>query len=78
MCRQTDGEETDSALYLHQYATAASALPRLPSPRARDSTRPPQPSSLSPQEDESVMMSISVITTLTSMKAVRLSLIVLT
>lgn len=72
------GERTGSALYLHQYATVASALPLRSSLQTRDSTWPLQPSSLSQQEDESVMMSISVITALTSMKAVRVSLTVLT
>lgn len=71
-----DGERTESAL--HQYATVVSALPSRSSLQTRDSTWPLQPSSLSPQEDESVMMSISVITALTSMKAVRVSLTVLT
>lgn len=77
-CKQTDIRGQNQPLYLHQYATVVSALPSRSSRQTRDSTWPLQPSSPSPQEDESVMMSISVITALTSMKAVRVSLIVLT
>lgn len=65
-------------LYLHQYAGTVSALPFRATLQTRDSTWPLQPSSLSAQEDESVTMSISVIAALTSIKAARMSLDVLT
>lgn len=65
-------------LYLHQYAGAVSALPSRAALQTRDSTWPLQPSSLSEQEDESVTMSIRVIAALTSIKAARMSLVVLT
>lgn len=59
-CREADRcERTESALYLHQYATVVSTLPSHSSVQTTDSTWPLQSSSPSPQEDESVMMSIS-------------------
>lgn len=69
---------TGVGLYLHQYASTVSALPFRATLQTRDSTWPLQPSSLSAQEDESVTMSISVIAALTSIKAARMSLDVLT
>lgn len=69
---------TGVGLYLHQYAGTVSALPFHATLQTRDSTWPLQPSSLSAQEDESVTMSISVIAALTSIKAARMSLDVLT
>lgn len=69
---------TGVGLNLHQYAGTVSALPFRATLQTRESTWPLQPSSLSAQEDESVTMSISVIAALTSIKAARMSLDVLT